>query len=140
MSLDVYLHGAKVAVLEPGTGTDYTLAYTPETVAAAGEGAIVLSQSLPVRAETYDPIATRTFFEGLLPESARRQQIATELKISPNDSYRLLEKIGRDCAGAIVIFPAGTALSLDDPVVEWMGFAASPAPTAGPEPTLRART
>ena len=120
MSLDVYLHGAKVAVLEPGTGTDYTLAYTPETVAAAGEGAIVLSQSLPVRAEPYDPIATRTFFEGLLPESARRQQIATELKISPNDSYRLLEKIGRDCAGAIVIFPAGTALGLDDPVVEWM--------------------
>jgi serine/threonine-protein kinase HipA len=120
MSLDVYLRRIHVAVLEQGTGTDYTLTYTPETVAAAGEGAIVLSQSLPVRAEPYGAIATRTFFEGLLPESSRREQIASELKVSPNDSYRLLEQIGRDCAGAVVILPAGDELELNDPSVEWI--------------------
>jgi serine/threonine-protein kinase HipA len=120
MSLDVYLRGTHVAVLEPGTGTDFILSYTPETVAAAGEESIVLSQSLPVREEAYDAIATRTFFEGLLPESVRRQQIASELKVSSNDSYRLLEKIGRDCAGAVVILPGGTPLEREDPSVEWM--------------------
>ena len=120
MSLDVYLYGARIATLEPGTGTDYTLSYTPETVSGAGEGTIVLSQSLPVREEPFDAIATRAFFEGLLPESTRREEIATELRISPNDSYRLLEEIGRDCAGAVVIVPGGTPFAPGDGSVDWL--------------------
>ena len=120
MSLDVYLHGAPIATLKPGTGTDYTLTYTPRTVEDAGEGAIVLSQSLPVREEPFDAIATRTFFEGLLPEGIRRQEIATELRISPNDSYRLLEEIGRDCAGAVVILPSGSPQEQGDGSVDWL--------------------
>jgi serine/threonine-protein kinase HipA len=120
MSLDVYLYGARVATLEPGTGTDYTLAYTPQTVEEAGVRTVVLSQSLPVREEPFDAIATRTFFEGLLPESSRRQEIATELRISPNDSYRLLEEIGRDCAGAVVILPQGTPYVQGDGSVDWL--------------------
>jgi serine/threonine-protein kinase HipA len=121
MSLDVYLHGVLVGRLEPGIGTDYTLGYSPETIEEAGEGAIVLSQSLPVREEPFDAIATRTFFEGLLPESIRRQEIASELRIGPNDSYRLLEQIGRDCAGAVVIVPGGTVLEGGDGSVDWLG-------------------
>ena len=70
MSLDVYLYGEPIATLEPGTGTDYTLSYTRERSSRRGRGTIVLSQSLPVREEPYDAIATRTFFEGLLPEGA----------------------------------------------------------------------
>jgi serine/threonine-protein kinase HipA len=120
MSLDVYLHGAQVGTLEPGNGTDYAFSYTPQTVEEAGIGAIVLSQSLPVREDPFDAIATRTFFEGLLPESARRQEIATELRISPNDTYRLLEEIGRDCAGAVVILPGGTRFVQGSGSVEWL--------------------
>jgi serine/threonine-protein kinase HipA len=120
MSLDVYLHGVQVGILEAGISTDYTFAYTQQTVEEAGLGAIVLSQSLPVREEPFDPIATRTFFEGLLPESTRREEIATELRISPNDSYRLLEEIGRDCAGAVVILPAGTPYAQGDGAVDWL--------------------
>lgn len=120
MSLDVYLYGELVGTLAPGTGTDYTLSCTPSTVAAAGEGGIVLSQSLPVGEEPFDAIATRTFFEGLLPEGVRRQEIATELRISPNDSYRLLEKIGRDCAGAVVILRAGEPIESEDGSVDWL--------------------
>jgi serine/threonine-protein kinase HipA len=120
MSLDVYLHGVQVGFLEAGTSTDYTFAYTQQTVEEAGLGAIVLSQSLPVREEPFDAIATRTFFEGLLPESARREEVATELRISPNDSYRLLEEIGRDCAGAVVILPEGTQYVQGDGAVDWL--------------------
>jgi serine/threonine-protein kinase HipA len=120
MSLDVYLYGERVATLEPSGGTDYTLSYAAETVAGAGEGGIVLSQSLPVKEEPFDAIATRTFFEGLLPEGSRRQEIATELRISPNDSYRLLEKIGRDCAGAVVILPGEESIESGGGSVEWL--------------------
>jgi serine/threonine-protein kinase HipA len=120
MSLDVYLHGVQIGILEAGTSTDYTFAYIQQTVEEAGLGAIVLSQSLPVREEPFDAMATRTFFEGLLPESARREEIATELRISPNDSYRLLEEIGRDCAGAVVILPEGTQYVQGDGAVDWL--------------------
>ncbi|MGE5281086.1 MAG: HipA domain-containing protein [Chloroflexota bacterium] len=121
MSLDVYLQGVRVGTLEQGSGTDYAFAYAPETVAAAGEGAIVLSHSLPVRGEPFDPIATRTFFEGLLPEGSRREEIARELRISPNDSYRLLEEIGHDCAGAVVVLPAGSSPRSSGGSVDWLG-------------------
>ena len=51
MSLDVHLDGHRIGTLERGTGTDYTFAYTPEVISEAGEGAVVLSNSLPVRDE-----------------------------------------------------------------------------------------
>ncbi len=121
MSLAVYLQGAHVGMLEQGTGTDYTFSYTPETIAAAGEGTIALSHSLPVRKETFGAIPTRTFFEGLLPESARRDEIARELRIDSNDTYRLLAEIGRDCAGAVVIVPSDVSLERLDGSVEWLG-------------------
>ncbi|HWM53878.1 MAG TPA: type II toxin-antitoxin system HipA family toxin [Solirubrobacterales bacterium] len=120
MSLDVHLRGGRVGTLEPGSATDYSFSYAPEVVAAAGEGTVVLSHSLPVREEAFDAIPTRTFFEGLLPESARRDEIARELRIDSNDTYRLLAEIGRDCAGAIVILPSGESLEPRDGSVEWL--------------------
>jgi serine/threonine-protein kinase HipA len=120
MSLDVYLRGVQIGILAPGGGTDYTFAFNPETVEEAGEGAVVLSHFLPVREGPFDPIQTRTFFEGLLPEGARREEIARELRISPNDSYRLLEALGRDCAGAVVILPEGTVLEEAGGSIDWL--------------------
>ena len=49
MSLDVHLDGYRIGTLERATGTDYVFAYAPGVVAEAGDGAIVLSNSLPVR-------------------------------------------------------------------------------------------
>lgn len=120
MSLAVYLSSSRVGTLEGGTGTDYTFAYDANTVEAAGEGAIVLSSSLPVRKDAYGAIPTRTFFDGLLPEGARRDEIARELKIAANDGYRLLEAIGRDCAGAVVIVGADEEIGPPDGSVEWL--------------------
>lgn len=121
MSLAVHLYGDRVGTLHQGTGTDYTFEYTPEVVAEAGGGTVVLSHSLPVRDEPYGAIETRTFFEGLLPESSRRDELARELRISANDTYALLGAIGRDCAGAIVIVPDGTDPSPTVGEIEWLG-------------------
>jgi serine/threonine-protein kinase HipA len=120
MSLSVYLHGQQVGQLTQATGTDYRFAYSAELVDEAGEGAIVVSNSLPVRREPYDAMATRTFFDGLLPEDARRDEIARELRVSPNDGFALLTRIGRDCAGAIVIVPEGETIHPSDGRVSWL--------------------
>lgn len=120
MSLAVYLQQTRVGTIEPGTGTDYTFAYAPEIVAVASPGAIVLSQSLPIREDAFDPASTRCYFEGLLPEGARREEVARELRISPNDSYRLLSEIGRDCAGAVVIVPEDEPFVEEEGAVEWL--------------------
>lgn len=119
MSLDVYLHGRRIGSLTKLSGTDYSFAYLPEIMADAGEGAVVLSEAMPVQADAYDAMATRTFFEGLLPEDARRDEIARELRVSPNDSYALLERIGRDCAGAVVVVPAGTVIG-SEAAIKWL--------------------
>jgi len=120
MSLAVNLHGARIGTLSQSTATDYTFEYASRVVAEAGQGAVVLSHSLPVRDEPYGPIETRTFFEGLLPESSRRDELARELRLDSNDSYALLAAIGRDCAGAIVIVPAEEDHQLSDGPVEWL--------------------
>jgi serine/threonine-protein kinase HipA len=124
MSLDVYLDGHRVGTLERATGTDYVFAYTPAVVAEAGEGAIVLSNSLPIRAEGYGPIETRTFFDGLLPEESRRNEIARELRLDAGDGYALLAEIGRDCAGAVVIVPEGIEVGPGEGSVVWLDEAA----------------
>jgi serine/threonine-protein kinase HipA len=121
MGLDVFLYGRKIGELEPATATDYTFRYDDTIVKEVSGGTIVLSQALPVRPEAFDPLTTRSYFEGLLPESMRREELARELQVSVNDSYALLARIGRDCAGAVVIVPEDeTPGGSDGNGVEWL--------------------
>ncbi len=64
-----------------------------------------ISLALPVREEPFSAADSRPFFEALLPEGALREQIAQELRLAPSDGYGLLERLGRDCAGALQITP-----------------------------------
>jgi serine/threonine-protein kinase HipA len=64
-----------------------------------------ISLSLPVREEPFSAAESRPFFEALLPEGTLREQIAQELRLAPSDGYGLLERLGRDCAGALQIAP-----------------------------------
>jgi serine/threonine-protein kinase HipA len=121
MSLDVYLNASPIGALSPASGsTDYSFSYSERVATEAEEGAVVLSHSLPVRPEAYEAIPTRIFFDGLLPEDARRDELARELKISSNDSYGLLAEIGRDCAGAVVIVPEGEVVGPPTGSVNWL--------------------
>jgi serine/threonine-protein kinase HipA len=120
MALAVHLYGRRIGTLEPGTGTDFAFRYTEATVAGAGSGTIVLSNSLPVQEEAFDPAATRAYFEGLLPENSRREELARELQVSAQDSYALLARVGRDCAGAVVVLPEGEEIGDRETGVEWL--------------------
>lgn len=120
MALAVHLYGQRIGTLQPGTGADYTFAYTPAMIEQVGPGTVVLSHSLPVREEPFDPAATRAYFEGLLPESGRREELARELQVSINDSYALLARVGRDCAGAVVILPEDEPPPDEETGVTWL--------------------
>jgi len=107
LSLDVYLYGELIGTVFPAGVNDYRLAYAPERITGFGPGAAILSNSLPASGEPYSANATRTFVEGLLPSGMRRQKLARELGIEPDDGYALIAEIGRDCAGGVSFLPAG---------------------------------
>ena len=77
-----------------------------------------ISLALPVREEPFSAADSRPFFEALLPEGALRERIAQELRLAPSDGYGLLERLGRDCAGALQIVPVDAPPVA--PTVRWL--------------------
>lgn len=63
----------------------------------------VLSQSLPVQAEPHEGPEVEAFFGNLLPEGDVRSAVARALRISERNDYALLDAIGGDCAGALIL-------------------------------------
>ncbi|MCQ8185461.1 type II toxin-antitoxin system HipA family toxin [Parvularcula maris] len=68
-----------------------------------------VSQSLPLRRESFSRSECRAFFEGLLPEERQREAIAQALGISEANEFKLLAELGGDVAGAISLWPEGMA-------------------------------
>lgn len=62
-----------------------------------------ISVALPVRLEPYGPWESQAFFEALLPEGTLRETLAGQFRMPLGDSFGLLGKLGRDCAGALQI-------------------------------------
>ncbi|MEL6961476.1 MAG: type II toxin-antitoxin system HipA family toxin [Pseudomonadota bacterium] len=79
----------------------YSEAWLADTAAPA------LSISLPKRPEPFSRRRSRPFFDGLLPEEGQREAIAAALGVSEGNEFRLLEKLGGEVAGALVLWPSG---------------------------------
>jgi serine/threonine-protein kinase HipA len=112
MSLSVYWEGNEVGRLEQvqARSREYSFRYI--------EAPRAISLALPLREEAFSPAESRPFFEALLPEGAVREQIAGDLKLAASDSFGLLEKLGRDCAGALQI--ADAKRMSHAPAVAWL--------------------
>jgi serine/threonine-protein kinase HipA len=107
MSLDVHLHGKWIGGLFPTGQGGYSFAYRPETVEGADAGEALLSNSLPLRSEPFGVDASRAYVEGLLPQGRRREALAGELGLDPDDGYGLIAELGRDCPGAVTFLRHG---------------------------------
>jgi serine/threonine-protein kinase HipA len=103
--LAVWLYGDRVATIAPMRGRP-RLAYTDEALARYDLGTPLLSLSLPVANLSYPQGVVRAFLDGLLPEGSFRLSIARDVGVRQDDTYGLIEALGRDCAGAIVIQPS----------------------------------
>src|SRR5215469_1075597 len=107
-TLDVYLHEELVGHLVQDDHGQMLFEYVQFWLAKPG--ATPLSQSLPLRKESFTRNECRGFFAGILPEQDKREKIARNLGISPRNDFALLELIGGECAGAVTFLSSGHPL------------------------------
>ena len=69
----------------------------------ASPTARAISLSLPLSQKDFDTDATKTFFDGLLPEGFTRQCVAESIHASSDDYISILQQLGSECLGAIQI-------------------------------------
>ena len=103
--LDVYLHEQKIGRLWLNEKRRFVFQYNTEWIGQ--QGAVLLSLSLPLRAEPYPDDLARPFFSNLLPEADIKRVIAQRLRISQNNDFAMLNSIGGECAGAVSVLPSG---------------------------------
>ena len=108
--LDVYLRQALVGRLWLDERGRFAFQYEPAWLNAGNP--FPLSLSLPLKAEPFIDDRARPFFSNLLPEAGVRQTLARRLKISEQNDFELLRKIGGECAGAVSVLPQGMAPAL----------------------------
>jgi serine/threonine-protein kinase HipA len=106
--LVAWLYDTPVAVLTPAPEFRIQLEWRAEGVERWGLGSPALSVGLPIGA----PVGPRDsrgldFFENMLPEGPALARMAALAGVRPVDTYGILHAFGRDCAGAIMMFPDG---------------------------------
>lgn len=66
------------------------------------EHAMPISLSLPLREQAHQGALVIAYLENLLPDNqAIRERVAAKVGAQGTDAYHMLEKIGRDCVGAL---------------------------------------
>jgi serine/threonine-protein kinase HipA len=98
--LGVWLDGVHVADLEQTRWPEIRCRYLEPALGRWPLNSPVISCSLPLRERAQDALA---FCKGLLPEGQALQQMAARAGIAVNETFGLLDRYGRDVAGALVI-------------------------------------
>ncbi len=76
------------------------------------EHAMPISLSLPLREQAHQGALVIAYLENLLPDNqAIRERVAAKVGAQGTDAYHMLEKIGRDCVGALQFVRGDTAAS-----------------------------
>lgn len=106
-SLDVYFDVRFVGRLTQDGDGVLAFVYAPEYLSdPAARG---ISVSMPLGAAPFEDRVVRSYFSGLLPDEGARRRLAAALGVSTANTFGLLEIIGGDCAGALSLYPSGTA-------------------------------
>jgi serine/threonine-protein kinase HipA len=98
--LGVWLDGVKVATLEAKKPWDLRCRYEAHLLASGEANRPLLSCSLPV---TRQPAPATPWARGLLPEGNHLLALATKARVPTNYYADLLDRYGRDIAGAFEI-------------------------------------
>lgn len=102
-TLHVWMAGEHIATITETRGKMRLV----HVAGAAPLGVPLISVAMPMATETYHDKIVRPFFHGLLPEGPARQTIAYDFNVDERDDIGLLAVLGRDCAGALMVLPAG---------------------------------
>jgi len=107
-TLDVWMNGELVGqwTIAP-TGERFS--YAPSWLASEHRRPLSLSMPLVNGTTPFTGPAVAHYFDNLLPDSAEiRSRIALKFGAASTRTFDVLEKIGRDCVGAVMLLPAGT--------------------------------
>jgi serine/threonine-protein kinase HipA len=97
-SLYIWIDGEMAATLSHDNGS-FELCYSADWFASGG---YAISPHLPAGQISRDA-AVKNFFSNLLPEGELLEGLSLKHQVSKFDVFGLLKKVGRDCAGALVI-------------------------------------
>ncbi len=108
-ALAVWLEGApgRLGTLRGEPGGGYPVIFSYDAGYLRSPQAVPLSAALPLTAAPYADAQARAFFENLLPEGERRRSEAQADRIDPADVVGLLNRLGRECPGAVSVLPEG---------------------------------
>ncbi len=111
-SLYVYYEDREVGTLRPDDRGRLSFVYA-DTWLAGDKPGFPVSKSMPLSSVVYTSVA-HAYFTNLLPEGGLRELICNRLKISLENDYELLKRIGGDCAGALRILKEDDDIGLDE--------------------------
>ncbi len=89
-------------IIEGNDSSDAVFSYADEYL--ENPEARPISISLPLQEEAFSPVATRNYFEGLLPEGFLKMTVAQRMRTDESDYLSILSGLGRECLGAITIY------------------------------------
>ncbi len=122
-TLDVYLENQLTGHLRQEASGQLGFTYAAAWLASPEPRA--LSQSLPLQDALFHHEECRPFFAGILPDAEKRNRIAQVVGVSARNDFALLDQLGGDCAGAVVLLPTGAQPPVPDaPNYEELGDAA----------------
>ncbi|QKD02931.1 HipA domain-containing protein [Mesorhizobium loti] len=108
LSLDVRLDGFVEPIGVLARDSNGAVAYAYRSDYVTSPDAVALSLSLPLTDEPYGDVAARPFFDNLLQErDAALADIMAREGLARDDIAGLLFHLGKDCAGALSVLPAG---------------------------------
>jgi len=107
--LDVWMNGELVGkwTLAPRAGESF--AYEASWLASPSKRPLSLSMPLAVGTAAITGPIVSSYFDNLLPDSADiRRRLAQKFGAASTGAFDVLEKIGRDCVGSVMLLPAGS--------------------------------
>src|ERR1700737_47000 len=104
--LIAYLNGRHVGTLSEGSDL-WSFEYDPQWVSAPDSFDLspALTRSQLVHQDGGSERPVQWYFDNLLPEEQMREAVSKEAKINGDDAFALLEYLGAESAGSLVLLP-----------------------------------
>lgn len=107
--LTVAFNGIEVGTLTRHGSGAMEFHYNPDWLTR--QGARAISLSLPLSEKIYRGVQVYNFFDNLLPDNeAIRARIQARFRLASKQPFDLLASIGRDCIGAIQLYPENSVI------------------------------
>lgn len=127
--LTVLLNSRRVGEIDMARSGAISFRYAPDWL--AWEHTLPISLSLPLQEQAHQGAPVIAYLENLLPDNpVIRERVAAKTGAGGTDAYNLLEKIGRDCVGALQFV-------IGDDLPEPKGLEGEPVSDAGVAEVLR---